>query len=196
MENNSNISKTKNSSHKNSNHKNNNHKNNNHKNNNYKNSPRIAVLKCIPAILMLIFIFAMSAKNAEESSEESNTVTQVIVNVASFMDLVPSNLDEAVLDNIDNVVRELAHFTEYLVLGLTLGMAVSGLNISMEKKRRYLWLLVFAVCYAISDEIHQFYVPGRCFQIQDIIVDSLGACAGILLYAHMASPREQSFPED
>ena len=38
---------------------------------------------------------------------------------------------------------------------------------------------LLAVAYAISDEIHQFFVPGRSCQIKDVLIDSCGAAVGI-----------------
>lgn len=34
--------------------------------------------------------------------------------------------------------------------------------------------------YAITDEIHQLFVPGRAFQLIDILVDSAGALIGVI----------------
>ena len=39
--------------------------------------------------------------------------------------------------------------------------------------------------YAITDEIHQFFVPGRSCRIFDAFVDSCGVITGILLYISM-----------
>ena len=33
--------------------------------------------------------------------------------------------------------------------------------------------------YAISDEVHQLFVPGRGGQVKDIVIDSAGAIVGI-----------------
>jgi VanZ family protein len=35
--------------------------------------------------------------------------------------------------------------------------------------------------YSISDEIHQIYVPGRGFEMHDILLDNIGALMGIVL---------------
>jgi len=45
-------------------------------------------------------------------------------------------------------------------------------------------LLAFVICvlYAISDETHQIFVPGRSAQISDVLIDSVGAIVGILMY--------------
>ncbi|MFQ8632799.1 MAG: VanZ family protein, partial [Intestinibacter bartlettii] len=36
-----------------------------------------------------------------------------------------------------------------------------------------------SVLYAISDEIHQYFVPGRACQFRDVMIDSCGALFGI-----------------
>lgn len=36
--------------------------------------------------------------------------------------------------------------------------------------------------YALSDEIHQLYVPGRAFQLSDLALDISGAALGIAVY--------------
>jgi len=54
--------------------------------------------------------------------------------------------------------------------------------------RRHLLLIsiVFAVIYGISDEIHQYYVPGRVSSIGDVIADSFGALLGSLLASKLS----------
>ena len=41
--------------------------------------------------------------------------------------------------------------------------------------------LLFSFLYAGSDEIHQFFVGGRSASFKDVLIDSTGACIGILL---------------
>jgi VanZ family protein len=45
-------------------------------------------------------------------------------------------------------------------------------------------VIAFLICvlYAVSDEVHQLYVPGRGCQITDVLIDSGGALAGISLF--------------
>ena len=40
-----------------------------------------------------------------------------------------------------------------------------------------------AALYAVTDEFHQLFVPGRSGQFSDVVLDSAGALAG-LLYWH------------
>ena len=49
-----------------------------------------------------------------------------------------------------------------------------------------LWSLAIGVIYAVSDEIHQYFVPGRSMQISDIVIDSFGVLSGIFV----ARPRK------
>jgi VanZ family protein len=42
----------------------------------------------------------------------------------------------------------------------------------------YLWLI--SILYGISDEIHQYFVPYRWFDLKDIMYDVMGASLGVL----------------
>jgi VanZ family protein len=65
------------------------------------------------------------------------------------------------------------HFFLYFVLYLALYKGTKNAWLS--------WIL--ATLYAITDEYHQLFVPGRSWQMIDIIVDSLGAgFAAIILW--------------
>ncbi len=134
----------------------------------------IACLKCIPALLVLAMIFNFSSATSEESTEESNVITKAIVEIAHI------EIDDATLSVIDDMVREMAHFTEYFILGITCCLALSGF--CMGVRTRNIGLGIFCVLYAVSDEIHQYFVPGRCFQLQDILVDSMGAITAIFIW--------------
>ena len=116
-------------------------------------------------IIWLVIIFIMSSFNANESSNQSNFIVNIIVKLFNV-----SNIKLARL-----IVRKLAHFTEYFILGLLC------INLC-KKKRDILYAILFCIGYAISDEIHQLFVHGRSFQVRDIVIDSLGALLGICLF--------------
>ena len=65
------------------------------------------------------------------------------------------------------LVRKCAHFTEY---GILFWLLVR----SPMKDRPYLALLL-CVLYALSDEGHQIFVPGRTASLYDVALDSTGA---------------------
>jgi VanZ family protein len=70
----------------------------------------------------------------------------------------------------------------HLILYLPFAFLLS-LSLSKSGVKRYIFLQAFLIVllYAISDEIHQSYIPGRDASITDIIADSLGALSGCYL---------------
>jgi VanZ family protein len=71
----------------------------------------------------------------------------------------------------DLVLRKLAHFGEYAVLGLLLVRALG----------RELLAVAAGVAYAATDELHQHFVRGRHAAFRDVAIDSAGVLAGLLL---------------
>lgn len=52
-----------------------------------------------------------------------------------------------------------------------------------------------AVAYAMSDEYHQTFVPGRNGNLMDVAVDGVGACGAMLLARWWEGRRELSWTE-
>lgn len=121
----------------------------------------IAVSWLLVAVCMGI-IFYLSAQNGEESSELSGSF------VTAILEYLKISVDEGLL-------RSFAHMLEFTGLAVLLFNAVySTRNLKITPA------IAFAgtVAYAITDEIHQIFVPGRAFQLTDILVDSTGALIG------------------
>ncbi|HXF99124.1 MAG TPA: VanZ family protein [Gaiellaceae bacterium] len=72
----------------------------------------------------------------------------------------------------DTLLRKLAHLTEYAVLGLLLARALAQPTAAAA----------LGTLYAISDEIHQAFVPGRSGAPLDVAIDAVGVVAGVLLW--------------
>jgi VanZ family protein len=51
-----------------------------------------------------------------------------------------------------------------------------------SKKRIYIFSIIFSTFYALLDEIHQYFVPGRHFAITDLLIDFVGVIAGLILW--------------
>jgi VanZ family protein len=71
----------------------------------------------------------------------------------------------------DLVLRKLAHFAEYAILGALLVRAV-GNSVTA---------VVAGVAYAATDELHQHFVPGRHAAFRDVAIDAAGVLVGVLL---------------
>jgi len=49
-------------------------------------------------------------------------------------------------------------------------------------KVKPIYLLTFSFFYAFLDEVHQYFVPYRYFDVYDLIVDSVGVILGFISY--------------
>lgn len=79
--------------------------------------------------------------------------------------------------DLHRFVRKNAHFFIFLVLGILVKHALSKNGISGLKG--ILLSLLICVLYAVLDEVHQRFVPGRQELASDVLIDSLGAGTGI-----------------
>lgn len=127
-------------------------------------------INLILIIIWMIFIFVMSSFNANESANQFN----IIVHYISYL----FNINN--LELLSFIVRKIAHFSEYLILGILIYNYCLRLDLST----------LLCLLYALSDEIHQIFIPGRSCQIRDIIIDLLGAIFGILIL-HLYNKRKR-----
>jgi len=72
----------------------------------------------------------------------------------------------------DLVLRKIAHTAEFAVLGALLLRAL----------RSELAAFAAGVAYAISDEVHQHFVPGRRGAPLDVLIDTVGVGLGVLVW--------------
>lgn len=126
------------------------------------------ILNLIIVITWMLLIFIMSSFDATDSSNQSNFIVNIISNIL--------NIENARLLSL--IIRKLAHFTEYLILGF---LTINMLN-KNDISRKYLISILICIIYATSDEIHQIFVPGRAYQTRDILIDSIGSITGVYLY--------------
>jgi len=76
---------------------------------------------------------------------------------------------------------KLLHVSEYLVLSVLLARALNtGIRRPVPMARL---LLAWCLCtgYAVTDEIHQVFVPGRSPDVRDALGDACGAALGLLM---------------
>lgn len=78
---------------------------------------------------------------------------------------------------LHGVVRKLAHFVEYLVLGILVYRALDespgfGPRIALRA-------LALCAALALVDEGHQYFVANRTAAWQDCLIDASGAAAGL-----------------
>lgn len=116
------------------------------------------------------FIFSNSAEIAEVSGGKSALVTAWLNQLLQALSL-GLRLSEA-------LVRKLAHFAEYTLLGFWL---VLTLRVYTRRVLPYIsWPLFLGLATAVTDETLQTFIPGRAGQLRDVCIDFAGVSAGIL----------------
>ncbi len=127
-------------------------------------------------------IFLMSGQEGEDSAQLSGGIVNAVVNVLmTFVgDMDPEDLS-VLQDTLHVLIRKTAHFTEYAIL--------SGIGVELFRSYgcvtlRYSWIAwLGATIYAMTDEWHQGYTPGRASRFFDVCIDSAGALFGVLVLA-------------
>lgn len=149
-------------------------------------------LTLIPVVLMMGLIFAFSAQTGEDSGALSGEITRwVLCTVMPDWENIPAQEQEHLLDTLGLVIRKLAHFSEYAVLGVFLMLHLR--QIEKRAKVRSSWLIAWGVgtVYAASDELHQSFVGGRGPAVTDVCIDSSGVIAGVTVLLVLASLRKR-----
>lgn len=167
---------------------------------------RTKILIVFTALWMLL-IFVMSAQSVKISSNASHKITKIIVETL-YGNETPRTAEEAgwhgsattVFEDIEsglvpkndifgrnrfnfkNDVRKAAHIFLFFILAVLVNM----IFISHFGKNRLIYALIsfgFCVCYGVLDEFHQYFVPGRSMNLKDVLIDSAGVLAGVVVVA-------------
>ncbi|MCH4890660.1 VanZ family protein [Acidaminobacter sp. JC074] len=136
----------------------------------------------------MILIFLLSAQVADQSNELSTGITEKL-----FV-LVGKVFKDLSLKTFNHYIRKTAHFTIYLVLGLLL---MHAFKVSHATRRGGVFLtFVSGMVYAVSDEFHQSFVPGRGPSFFDVIIDTSGVIVGILVFLLLCWKNIRSYTND
>ena len=84
------------------------------------------------------------------------------------------------LQQIDKIL----HLVAYFIYGLSLQVFLIALFSNKEiKKKKYMILtIIIGFLFAISDEIHQYFVPGRSADIFDLLIDWVGISLSLFFF--------------
>lgn len=149
------------------------------------NKKKIKYVKFIIAIICCIIIFSFSAVPATASTKQSKGLTYNVIKLLNGNKLTEKELVK-LTKRVNPVIRKIAHFSIYMILAIFTYMFIEELNIKSKSEKERLrkniiYTCIFCIIYAIFDEIHQIYVPGRTGKVIDVIIDTLGACTGITI---------------
>lgn len=143
----------------------------------------------IMVLITCLFIFIFSSDNGDKSTDKSMGTMKTIV---SIFERDSSKLEETT-KKYEPLLRKLAHFSIYTMLGIWSMSFISTFNIKnnsnkneKEKEidefyKRLFIVILFGMLYACSDEIHQLFVSARSGSFRDVFIDTLGITNGALI---------------
>jgi hypothetical protein len=74
----------------------------------------------------------------------------------------------------DFLFKKTIHFFEFGILFLLFYRAFNK-TVDWPSNKIAIWAIILTVLYAISDEYHQSFIPGRTATVRDVMIDSAGA---------------------
>lgn len=123
-------------------------------------------------LLYLVFIYSNSMRTASESAIQSRSFLGLIEKFFPF--LVHS------LGLTEHILRKMAHYGEYLVLGVLLAQMVK--TYGFFQMRQFWTVLLSGFLIAAGDEGIQLLTEGRSGQFSDVMLDLCGVMTGLYIW--------------
>ena len=122
------------------------------------------IISIILVIIWMVIIFLLSNQSGNDSTSTTGLLYKLfgITNDSEFLFIL---------------IRKIAHFTEYLILGILVYNMFKSFNVN----NILLCTILLCITYSCIDEIHQLFVQGRDCKITDCLIDVLGSLFGLFL---------------
>ena len=117
---------------------------------------------------IVIFIFYNSLQTASVSGAASGGLLERVNSFFARLGLPGIS---------EKLLRKTAHLCEFGLLGILTSAAASALTV---RRCGSAFSFAFCVAVAVTDEIIQYFVPGRACLVTDMMIDSAGAALGTL----------------
>ena len=134
-----------------------------------------------PLVAWMLLIFL--ASTGELSASNTSRILRPVL-LWLFPDISEESLVRAHF-----LVRKVAHFTEYAVLGLLAARAFVTSSQEWLRRAWFLIALLLILFYSLSDEYHQSFVASRTGSIYDSLIDIAGGTTALALYWHWRKKR-------
>ena len=134
---------------------------------------RTKILYWIPVVVIMIIIFSLSMDGSTASDYKSNGIADIIINTFNLKNINPFYLNV--------LIRKIAHFGIYFLLGVFIINALYKTT-NLSYFNIFIISIIISLLYACSDELHQYFVPGRSGEIRDVMIDLAGAGLSIMIY--------------
>lgn len=137
--------------------------------------------RIITMLLMLScmgLIFYLSSQNANESSNVSGGFIKAAIKL--LFPGISADKQVTMIESLQFIVRKSAHFSLYTALGFLSYLSFVSYSRIPLMLRATISALV-GIGYAVSDEYHQTFIPGRSGELRDVCIDSGGVLLAVFI---------------
>ena len=132
---------------------------------------RRLIIRWIELLFWMGLIFYMSNQPGDVSSKQSGLVLKLF-------QFIGIDLNNELSELATFIVRKTAHFTEYFILYF---LSINVMKCYLNIKNTIFYSFIFSFFYACTDEIHQYFIPGRAMAFRDVLIDSAGALLAMII---------------
>lgn len=83
-------------------------------------------------------------------------------------------------EEFNKILRKNAHAFEYFILAILTSVLL--FSFGMKGKSAIIYIMFICLFYAVTDEFHQSFVPGRTSLVSDVLIDFSGSLIGIAVF--------------
>lgn len=133
---------------------------------------KVVIIRWIQAAAWMLLIFSVSTDLG--STEHSSRF------IGPFLRWFNPAISDETIGHVQLFVRKCAHVVEYAILAILVWRALAA-SLSPVKcyRRDFLLTMVIGFLYAVSDEVHQAFVPSRTGSPWDVLIDTFGLMLGL-----------------
>lgn len=153
-----------------------------------RNKKRICITLSAGILLVLLYlvIFGFSGQDGETSGSLSREISRFGVELWDRITggrMTQEMIEDAAV-SFEHPLRKTAHFCEYALMGFLIFTFLY--DMVRKKGRRYVLTVLWVFVSAALDEFHQYFIPGRCASVADVLLDTCGGASGALLWMGFA----------
>lgn len=136
-------------------------------------------------LVLITYMFIIFGLSAQDDFKSHNLSTNIAKKLCPYLIKIESRLGlkPTTVSQLNYRLRKLIHFIEYFLLAVLLFIALS-----LFRMKYYLKIVIIlgaCITYAVFDEVHQMFVPGRGPGIRDVFIDSCGAVSAVFILLMM-----------
>ncbi|MEH7111519.1 VanZ family protein [Neobacillus niacini] len=127
----------------------------------------------VAAITWMVSIFFFTQLPYFTGQNTAKVIRKAVINETKT--IVAQSDNPVDINELNLIVRKVTHIIVFGILAFLLFKSLETFRSS------YILAWLLTVLYALSDEWHQSFMPGRVAAYRDVLFDSIGAVIGLLI---------------